>query len=381
MHKQSKIYIAGHTGMVGSAIMRRLHGKGFSNIIGRTMDELDLTSQQAVADFFKTEKPEFVVLAAAKVGGIMANDTYRAQFIYENLMIEANIIHQAYLHGVTKLLFLGSSCIYPKNAPQPLKEEYLLTGELEQTNEPYAIAKIAGIKLCESYYRQYGCNFISVMPTNLFGPNDNYNLETSHVLPAIIRKMHLAHCLETQNWDRIRQDLDKRPIEGINGKSPEIEILHILHKYGISQDLKENQENPVTRQSSLVTLTLWGTGQVFREFLHVDDMASACVKVLEELDAASLVTRHRSRITNSTAMTAFLNIGTGEDQTIADIAALVKSVVGFTGNIHWDHLKPDGTYKKLLDVSQLKALDWKPVYSLQGGIEEVYSQYTGSKKT
>jgi GDP-L-fucose synthase len=378
MDKKSKIYIAGHTGMVGSAIARRLTEKGFNNILGRTMEELDLTSQQAVANFFECEKPEYVVLAAAKVGGIMANDTYRAQFIYENLMIEANIIHQAYLNGVKKLLFLGSSCIYPKNAPQPLREEYLLTGELEQTNEPYAIAKIAGIKLCESYYRQYGCNFISVMPTNLFGPNDNYNLETSHVLPAIIRKMHLAHCLESQNWDGIRQDLDKRPIEGISGKSPEHEILLILSKYGISQDLKENQENPVTRHSSLVTLSLWGTGQVFREFLHVDDMAAACVKILEEINTSDLVTRHASRVTPpSPGITAFLNIGTGEDQTIADIAALVKSVVGFTGNICWDHAKPDGTYKKLLDVSLLKELNWQPVYSLKQGIVSVYERYAG----
>lgn len=215
MNKESKIYIAGHNGMVGSAITRKLREKGYTNIIGRKIGELDLTNQQAVADFFKAENPEYVFLAAAKVGGIMANNTYRAQFIYENLMIQNNIIHSAYLNGVKKLLFLGSSCIYPKNAPQPLKEEYLLTGELEQTNEPYAIAKIAGIKLCESYYRQYGCNFISVMPTNLYGPNDNYNLETSHVLPALIRKMHLGKCLENNDWKALRQDLGKRPIEGI----------------------------------------------------------------------------------------------------------------------------------------------------------------------
>ena len=310
MNKDAKIYIAGHTGMVGSAIARRLRDLGYSNIIGRTMAELDLTNQQAVAGFFEAEKPEYVVLAAAKVGGIMANNVYRAQFIYENLMIEANIIHQSYRNKVKKLLFLGSSCIYPKDAPQPMKEEYLLTGELEPTNEPYAIAKIAGIKLCESYYRQYGCNFISVMPTNLYGPNDNYNLETSHVLPAIIRKMHLARCLETNNWNGIRADLNKRPIEGIDGTSADAEILRVLAKYGICLDKAINQEYAGTAQSNRhsslvirhspklhpVTLTLWGTGQVYREFLHVDDMASASVKVLEYLDVADLVTRQLSLV-------------------------------------------------------------------------------------
>ncbi|MCX6267596.1 MAG: GDP-L-fucose synthase [Bacteroidetes bacterium] len=382
MEATSKIYIAGHMGMVGSAISRKLRHQGFTNIIGRTLEELDLTSQQAVADFFEAEKPEYIVLAAAKVGGILANDTYRAQFIYENLMIEANIIHQAYLHGVKKLLFLGSSCIYPKNAPQPLKEEYLLTGELEQTNEPYAIAKIAGIKLCESYYRQYGCNFISVMPTNLYGPNDNYNLETSHVLPAIIRKMHLAQCLETANWEGIRTDLDKRPIEGINGNSTEVEILNILKKYGISLNPDNLSASSVTRHASRVTLTLWGTGQVFREFLHVDDMASACVKILEELNTEDLITRHASRVTrHASPITAFINIGTGEDQTIAEIASLVRSITGYTGDIRWDNSKPDGTLKKLLDVSMLKELNWSPHYSLHDGILSVYKQYIDSKRS
>jgi GDP-L-fucose synthase len=376
MDKTSKIYIAGHTGMVGSAIVRNLRGQGYTNIIGRTMEELDLTSQQAVSAFFETEKPEYIVLAAAKVGGILANNIYRAQFIYENLMIEANVIHQAYLNGVKKLLFLGSSCIYPKNAPQPLREECLLSGELEQTNEPYAIAKIAGIKLCESYYRQYGCNFISVMPTNLYGPNDNYNLETSHVLPAIIRKMHLAHCLETANWEGIRKDLGKRPIEGTNGNSTEAEILNILKKYGIYIDVNEIPDSSVTQHPSRVTLTLWGTGQVFREFMHVDDMASICVKVLENLDVNDLVTRHTSRATHhESGVTAFINIGTGEDQTIAEIAALVKSVIGFTGEIRWDAAKPDGTLKKLLDISMLKELNGDSGYSLRDGIMSVYNQY------
>jgi len=366
MEKQSKIYIAGHAGMVGSAIMRNLKAKGYTNLIGQTIDELDLTDQQAVAGFFRKERPEYVVLAAAKVGGILANDTYRAQFIYENLMIETNIIHQAYLTGVKKLLFLGSSCIYPRNAPQPLKEEYLLTSELEQTNEPYAIAKIAGIKLCESYYRQYGCNFISVMPTNLFGPNDNYDLEKSHVLPAIIRKMHLSRCLESGDWEGIRKDLDKRPVEGVSGQSAEPEILQVLDKYRI------------TRHASRVTLTLWGTGQVYREFMHVDDMAAACVKILEEVDVSDLVTRSTpppSSPQMGRGVTTFLNIGTGQDQTIAEIALLVKSIVGFAGNIEWDHAKPDGTFRKLLDVSMMGKLGMAGVLSLEEGIRQVYQAY------
>jgi GDP-L-fucose synthase len=348
--------------MVGSAINRKLREKGYTNIIGRTLGEMDLTNQQSVADFFRSDKPEYVFLAAAKVGGIMANNTYRAQFIYENLMIQNNIIHSAYLNGVKKLLFLGSSCIYPKNAPQPLKEEYLLTGELEQTNEPYAIAKIAGIKLCESYYRQYGCNFISVMPTNLYGPNDNYNLETSHVLPALIRKMHLGKCLEHTDWKALRQDLVKRPIEGIGVNSSEEEILKILDKYGI------RHEN--TAGKSTVVVTLWGTGQVFREFMHVDDMAAACVYVVENIDAKELSSQKAG-----SGFTSFLNIGTGQDQTIKDLALLIKSTIGFSGIISFDNSKPDGTYKKLLDISLLDRLGFKPQYDLEEGIINIYAEY------
>jgi GDP-L-fucose synthase len=378
MEKSSKIYIAGHQGMVGSAIHRCLIDKGYHNFILRTLDELYLTRQADAEAFFEKEKPEYVILAAAKVGGIMANNTYRAQFIYENLMIEANIIHQAYLHGVKKLLFLGSSCIYPKNAPQPLKEEYLLTGELEQTNEPYAIAKIAGIKLCESYYRQYGCNFISVMPTNLYGPNDNYNLETSHVLPAIIRKMHLAHCLETQNWEAIRKDLDKRPVEGITSANSEQEILKTLSKFGINSNSSAHQ-----LVSSSATVTLWGTGQVFREFLHVDDMADACVYLLEELNVGDLVSRHASRVTRHASpitpsphhFITFLNIGTGQDLTIHELAELVKEIVGFNGEIKWDPTKPDGTPKKQLDVTRLHEAGWHEKIGLREGIAAVYRQY------
>jgi len=387
LNKNSKIYIAGHTGMVGSAIHRRLMDQGYPNFVFRKVEELDLTRQQDVEQFFESERPEFVILAAAKVGGILANNTFRAQFIYENLQIQNNIIHQSYVTGVEKLLFLGSSCIYPEDCPQPIKEEYLLTGLLEQTNEPYAIAKIAGIKMCESYYRQYGCNFISVMPTNLYGPNDNYNLETSHVLPALIRKIHLGKCLENGDWSAIRKDLEKRPIEGINGNSTEEQIECILSKYGISID------HTVTRHASPVTpssvkrhasrVTLWGTGQVFREFMHVDDMAAACVKIMEDVDIEDLVTRHASLVTPSvtrhaspvTESVTFLNIGTGLDQTIAELAMLIKNVIGFNGEISFDPSKSDGTHKKLLDVSRLKALGFKPEYTLEEGIKKVYQSY------
>ena len=365
MDNESKIYVAGHTGMVGSAITRRLREKGYTNIIGRTIEELDLTNQQAVANFFETEKPEYVFLAAAKVGGIMANNTYRARFIYENLMIQNNIIHNAYLNGIKKLLFLGSSCIYPKNAPQPLKEEYLLTGELEQTNEPYAIAKIAGIKLCESYFRQYGCNFISVMPTNLYGPNDNYNLETSHVLPALIRKIHLGKCLENNDWQAVRNDLGKRLVEGIGESASEEAIVAILEKYGIRFN-----DHPGGKS---VAVTLWGTGSVYREFMHVDDMAAATVHVMESIDVMDLA-KHGG----ITGTQCFLNIGTGEDQTISDIAALVSSIAGFKGELRWDITKPDGTPKKLLDVSKLRALGVTGFISLEKGIRAVYTQYSGS---
>jgi len=362
MNRSGKIYVAGHTGMVGSAFVRKLREKGYQNIIGRTIEELDLTNQQAVIDFFTAEKPEYVFLAAAKVGGIMANNTYRAQFIYENLMIQNNIIHQSYLHGVKKMIFLGSSCIYPKNAPQPLKEEYLLTGELEPTNEPYAIAKIAGIKMCENYARQYGCNFISVMPTNLYGPNDNYNLATSHVLPAILRKMHLCKCLENNDWTALRQDLDKRPIEGITGKETEEQITTILKKSGI----RYSNHEPETLNLKPVSVTLWGTGQVFREFMHVDDMASACVKIMEEPNL-------------NFEPGTFLNIGTGVDQTIQELALIIKQVVGFRGEVNFDNTHSDGTYKKLLDISRFKALGIKPQYTLEKGIEEVYGKYTGTR--
>ena len=303
MNKQDKIYIAGHRGMVGSAILRALQAQGFSNFLFRTSAELDLRSQQAVADFFAKEKPDYVFLAAAKVGGIIANSTYKAEFIYENLMIQNNVIHQSYVNGVQKLMFLGSSCIYPKLAPQPLKEEYLLTGELEPTNEPYAIAKIAGIKMCDAYRDQYGCNFISVMPTNLYGPNDNYDLTTSHVLPAMLRKFIMA----------------------------------------------QRHGDPY--------VTLWGTGSPLREFLHADDLAAACLFLMENFNEAG-----------------FVNIGIGTDLSILDLAYLVKKIVGFEGTILTDPSKPDGTPRKLMDVSKLNSLGWKAKITLEEGIQKVYKE-------
>lgn len=303
MNKQDKIYIAGHRGMVGSAILRALEAQGFSNFLLRTSAELDLRNQQAVADFFAKEKPDYVFLAAAKVGGIIANNTYRADFIYENLMIQNNVIHQAYVNGVKKLMFLGSSCIYPKLAPQPLKEEYLLTGILEPTNEPYAIAKIAGIKMCDAYRDQYGCNFISVMPTNLYGPNDNYDLTTSHVLPAMLRKFIIA---------------------------------------------KRNGDSAVT---------IWGTGSPKREFLHANDLAEACLFLMENYDDSGLV-----------------NIGIGDDISILELARLVKKTVGFEGEILTDTTKPDGTPRKLMDVSKLNGLGWKAKITLEEGIQKVYKE-------
>ena len=303
MEKSSKIYIAGHRGMVGSSILRALKSKGYSNFVLKTSAELDLRNQLAVADFFALEKPDYVFLAAAKVGGIVANNTYRADFIYENMMIQSNVIHQAYLNGVKKLLFLGSSCIYPKLAPQPLKEEYLLTGLLEPTNEPYAIAKIAGIKMCDAYREQYGCNFISVMPTNLYGPNDNYDLNNSHVLPALLRKFITA---------------------------------------------KNNGDTAVI---------IWGTGSPLREFLHADDLADACLFLMQTHNESGLV-----------------NIGVGEDISILDLAKMVKQIVGFEGEIITDTSKPDGTPRKLMDVSKLTNLGWKASISLEEGIKKVYEE-------
>lgn len=350
MNTSSKIYIAGHNGMVGSAIKRNLEARGYSNIITRSKNDLNLLNEQSVAHFFETEKPEYVILAAAKVGGIVANNTYRGQFIYENLMIQNHVIHQSYVHGAKKLLFLGSSCIYPRLAEQPMREDALLTGTLEQTNEPYAIAKIAGIKMCEAYHAQYGCNFISIMPTNLYGQNDNYDLEKSHVLPALIRKMFLGKQLKENNWTALRNDLTKRPIEGVDGSFSNEVILQVLSKYGISTVNNE------------VTITLWGTGSPKREFLHVDDMADASVHLLLNYDAPNTIPSH-------------VNAGCGEDVSIKELSEMVRQTVGYEGTIIWDSEKPDGTARKLLDVSKLNKLGWKPSISLEEGIKRVVASY------
>jgi GDP-L-fucose synthase len=363
MEKNSKIYIAGHNGMVGSAISRRLISDGFNNLVYTPFPPYDLTDQKTVSDFFSIEKPEYVFLAAAKVGGILSNNKYRAQFIYENLMIQNNIIHQSYLNGVKKLLFLGSSCIYPKNCPQPIKEEYMLTGELEYTNEPYAVAKIAGIKMCESYNIQYGTNFLSVMPTNLYGPNDNYNLETSHVLPALIRKMHIGKCLENNDWDRICYDIKKYPINGLCETSSETDILEKLSDYGIVKDRSLNQ----------IIIKLWGTGSPYREFLHVDDLAEACVYLMNNIDLKTLVNRTSSNAT--IIKNTHVNIGSGKDQTILELAEQIKQIIGFKGQLIWDESIPDGTFRKLLDVSWINKLGWKETLSLEAGIEKVYANY------
>jgi GDP-L-fucose synthase len=368
MEKNSKIYVAGHNGMVGSAIHRNLIDKGYKNFVFTPFPPYDLTDQKTVADFFRQEKPDYVILAAAKVGGILSNNKYRAQFIYENQMIQNNIIHNSYVNGVKKLLFLGSSCIYPGNCPQPIKEEYLLTGELEYTNEPYAIAKISGIKMCESYNIQYGTNFISVMPTNLYGPNDNYNLETSHVLPALIRKMHLGKCLENNDWESIRKDFNRYPVEGVNGNSTENEIIEKLRKYGVNSAKVEPHPAPGTQQP--VTIALWGTGNPYREFLYVDDLANACVFLMENIDFKDLI------IKGKPVINTHINIGTGVDLTIKELANLIKEIAGFSGQIDWDDSKPDGTWRKLLDVSKINKLGWKEKLSLKEGLEIIYKKYS-----
>ncbi len=358
MNKTSKIYIAGHRGLVGSAIVNNLTYKGYTNLIYRTHAELDLTNQQAVAEFFETEKPEYVILAAAKVGGIVANNTYRADFIYENLQIQNNIIHQSYLHKVTKLLFLGSTCIYPKNAPQPMGENCLLTDTLEYTNEPYAIAKIAGIKMCESYNIQYGTNFISVMPTNLYGPNDNFDLEKSHVLPAMIRKIHLAKLLNEKNYDAVVKDLHVKSIE---------EAKAYLAKFGVDENRVE----------------IWGSGKPMREFLWSEDMADACVFIMEnrdfkdtyELQNGSNDTCTPNSITTEEIRNTHINIGTGVDISIKELAELIKEIIGFKGELYFNIDKPDGTMKKLTDVSKLHALGWKHTVELQEGIKKMYGWY------
>lgn len=359
IHKDAKIYIAGHRGLVGSAILKNLEAKGYNNFVLRTHSELDLSNQSAVADFFEKEKPEYVILAAAKVGGIIANNTYRADFIYENLMIQNNVIHHSYLNNVKKLVFLGSTCIYPKEAPQPMAEDCLLTSPLEYTNEPYAIAKIAGIKMCESYNLQYGTNYIAVMPTNLYGPNDNFNLETSHVLPAMIRKIHLGKCLENLDWKTIRTDLNHRPIEGVDGDAAESKILEILSKYGVSKDKTQ------------VRVEMWGTGSPMREFLWSEEMAEATIFIMESVNFSNLI----NVIDGKEIRNTHINVGTGKEISIKNVAELIKTRIGFSGELWFNTDKPDGTMRKLTDVSKLHELGWKHKVEIEDGIDRMYLWY------
>ena len=346
MKKTAKIYVAGHRGLVGSALVRKLRTEGYTNIITQTHGELDLTRQDRVETFFKEEKPEYVFLAAAKVGGIWGNNMYPAQFIYENIAIQTNIIHASYLYEAKKLLFLGSSCIYPKLCPQPIKEEFLLSGYLESTNEPYAVAKIAGIKMCQSYNRQYKTRYISVMPNNLYGPNDNFNLETSHVLPALIRKFHLAKLAAAGDWQGLQKDA------AAHGAIPD----DVKISMGLNP-VTNQPANPAVNQPQVM---LWGTGSPRREFLHVDDLADACLFLMNHYDESELI-----------------NIGWGKDQTIQELAETISDVVGYQGSIKWDSDKPDGTPRKLLDVSRLTEKGWQAKINLEEGIRQVYRWYLG----
>ena len=354
MNKDSKIYVAGHRGLVGSAIWNNLCERGYSNLVGRTHKELDLLDGVAVRNFFDEERPDAVVLAAAHVGGIMANWKYRADFIYQNLQIQQNVIGESFRHGVKKLLFLGSTCIYPREAPQPMKEECLLTSPLEYTNEPYAIAKIAGLKMCESFNLQYGTNYIAVMPTNLYGPNDNFHLENSHVLPAMMRKLHLAKCLNEGDWEAVRRDLNLRPVEEVNGESEREDILLKLSKYGIRSD----------------AVTLWGTGKPMREFLWSEEMADASVHILLNVDFADTYDKQERDIRN-----CHVNIGTGKEISIREVAALIQREVGFKGEVRWDASKPDGTMRKLTDVTKLHKLGWHHKVEIEEGVSRLYKWY------
>lgn len=412
MKTNDKIYVAGHTGLVGSAIVNNLKSKGYTNIIGRSLKELDLRDPHQVDAFFEKEQPDYVFLAAAKVGGIVANNTYRGEFIYENLMIQNNVIHSAYKHKVKKLLFLGSTCIYPREAPQPMREDALLTSPLEYTNEPYAIAKIAGIKMCESYNLQYGTNFLSVMPTNLYGPNDNFDLEKSHVLPALLRKMHLGKCLEQGNWDAIRADLKKRPIEGVNERLSdstkerlhEDEILEILGKYGITMSSPrsvapshsrtfEPSHNRTLAQSDnrTIQVEIWGSGKPRREFLWSEEMADACVYLMEKIDFEDVISINSPEIrTNSQSSetrnpkpeikNTHINIGTGKEISIKHLAETLKEKLGFKGELYFNTTKPDGTLRKLTDPSKLHSLGWHHQIEIDEGIERMYEWYLREQK-
>jgi len=386
LEKNAKIYVAGHRGLVGSAIWNNLKSRGYENLVGRTHKELDLTNQQAVKEFFDQERPDGVVLAAAFVGGIMANSLYRADFIMQNMLMQCNVIGEAYRHGVKKLLFLGSTCIYPKNAPQPMKEECLLTSPLEYTNEEYAIAKIAGLKMCESYNLQYGTNYIAVMPTNLYGPNDNFHLENSHVMPAMMRKVYLAKLIHEGDWQSIRTDLDKRPVEGVDGSSQSDDILRILAKYGISDN----------------KVVLWGTGKPLREFLWSEDMADASVHVLLNVDFKDIIGIEKYSSVHYGAATdgavdrdhsagrggaipslgeirnCHINVGTGKELTIRELSELVVKAVGFEGTVEFDASKPDGTMRKLIDVEKLHRLGWTHKVELEEGVKRLFEWYRQS---
>lgn len=353
MNKDSKIYIAGHKGLVGSAIWNNLSKKNYTNLIGRSHSDLDLMDINQVKEFFYKEKPEYVILAAAYVGGIMANNTYRADFIFRNMTIQNNVIGESYRHDVKKLLFLGSTCIYPKNAPQPMKEESLLTSPLEYTNEPYAIAKIAGLKMCESFNIQYGTNYIPVMPTNLYGPNDNFDLENSHVLPAMIRKIHLAKCLRENDWSGISRDIKRRPLKGVNSKSSIDEIMLTLSSYGITPSHVE----------------LWGTGKPMREFLWSEDMADACIFIMESIDFPQLT------IGKDIVRNCHINIGTGVEISIKSLAILISKTISYDGYIRFNTSKPDGTMRKLTDVSKLNSLGWEHKVEIDAGIKNLYKWY------
>ena len=354
LEKNAKIFVAGHRGLVGSAIWNNLQQRGYTNLVGRSHKELDLLDGTALIKFFDEERPEAVVLAAAHVGGIMANLQYRADFIYQNLQIQQNVIGESFRHGVKKLLFLGSTCIYPREAPQPMKEEVLLTSPLEYTNEPYAIAKIAGLKMCESFNLQYGTNYIAVMPTNLYGPNDNFHLENSHVLPAMIRKIYLAKCLNEGDWDAVRKDIDLRPVKGVNGSYSNEEILAELANFGITPE----------------AVTLWGTGKPLREFLWSEEMADASVHVLLNVDFKDTYAPDSKEIRN-----CHINVGTGKELSIKEVAEKIIAEIGFKGELRWDASKPDGTLRKLTDVTKLHNLGWHHKIEIDEGIHRLYEWY------
>ena len=354
MDKDTKIYVAGHHGLVGSAIWSNLQSRGYTNLVGRSHKELDLLDGAAVKQFFDEEQPDAVVLAAAHVGGILANLQYRADFIYQNLQIQQNVIGESFRHNVKKLLFLGSTCIYPRDAAQPMKEDALLTSPLEYTNEPYAIAKIAGLKMCESFNLQYGTNYIAVMPTNLYGPNDNFHLENSHVLPAMIRKIHLAKCLNEDDWKAVRRDLDLRPVEGVTGSESDAGILDKLAKFGITPE----------------SVTLWGTGTPMREFLWSEEMADASVHVLLNVDFKDTYVTGSRDIRN-----CHINVGTGKEVSIREVAEIIMKEIGFKGILLWDSFKPDGTMRKLTDVSKLHSLGWHHKVEIDEGIKRLYEWY------